>query len=1356
MPTDPLVWRAVAAVLAGLSLTLAIVMVLNAGRDRRHGVPAGARRPTDRDANAKRGARETVLRRVLAVVLATLVVLSGVTVVSVVDPAASPIGTARAADSPTHIVEAFEDDDTNVEADGWTGWKGDTASLGTTSTFALHNDFSGNLTSNNAHNNVEITSDSGNYTNNRIAIALNISADTGNFNDDVRVQIKSGNTNVFRIHFEDGTGDIQVDGGTVDTGENWNADTIYHIEFRDIDWSADTYDLYLNAEQILNDRAFENNAAGFDEIEVQSDSNSKGSLRNVRFDNIETGGSNFTTTISTGLTENFEDDDALNPNTDGWDPRWYFAQNGDAGDLTEQTGTVLEGTTSLEVNTSNENVHTYLQATSSFSLSRVESHIQITNDTGDNLDEAIVQLRTTEDTSIISVYFKHGADNNITAHGATFDTGEDWNVNREYNVTFADIDWSANTYDLWINGTRAQDDLAFNNNADEYDRFLVGADTSSSGSSFDLIADDIRAGLYTSSTFCLLNCGNTVSGTVENQQGDPVQGATVQVWGVDYDQLSPGAGETKKGLAIEEFREAWNKTTSEWTEQRETNFRLVGSNGHFGSVTATYAAVHTQGDWNRPFFQAGPVSVDADPQLGDPLLHVPASGGEAVRVYVSLWDATREPLFQDGVDEDLPGVTTTGTIVVKGVSATGEILDERRVETEPIFKTGVPSIGKTHEAAIVTLPPGYYRVHPAGNAAGAYVMKVGNPPEFISDALDTETGALTSQASDVAQDLTSGKFTKDTATTSADGSWSVETGSSVKTVAVQAFKAESVATNDSGLTPEEIIAHYDDCEDLVDSAGSSFGAVYLPSDIERVDPPASNVTVELREVSVPSYGDLEAADFCVADRLRDLLNESYADALGILQQRLDDATTDDLRTIYTRLKTLYQENQDLKERVDELRDEDGDDTTVIIDEGDATEAELRDRIRDLSQAVEELRSTIEGTAETTVGSGTISQTFTFDTDIDPASTLVLVHYSNGTTNSLDTASPYVRVNKRPGRPDQVLVEEYPLGETDPSSVVFEVILGSEDGTEIGRSRNRVVNPQYSGQVPGLDSIRVTTLRPGPSEHVTVEVNPSDSSVFGSVTGVTVVGPDGNTISTDAIETGDTSGFTTDGSGTYHVEVAFNNSDGDAFTETFRLRAASTDDPRPATVEVRHGATGSWVLAGDGLSGGRVTVEDSGATVAVTARVAPGDDVPGSIHVHTEGVDTSPRTITTVRVVRGEHDEAVRQRLGIVLYTDALGDTPVLYRETDALPRSGSNQHGRVTARGNGTTIQTFTESDGTVRILTDRDPGLIARGLYRARLAGVPIPTSIGGEVILPHPGPIPPPPDPVGAIEELLTEVLA
>lgn len=786
-----------------------------------------------------------------------------------------------------------------------------------------------------------------------------------------------------------------------------------------------------------------------------------------------------------------------------------------------------------------------------------------------------------------------------------------------------------------------------------------------------------------------------VSGSVVNQDGVAVENATVEVWSVDSSAITATGAQSKLDRAKELLADARNPKPPEW----DSDLQLTGSGGHYQEAEVPYVAVHREEDWAL-------TSYSTSAKLRNPQVQLPADE----EVVLSVWDGSKEGVIEDAIDSQLPGKVDDDTdIVIESVGANGDVVGApQTVETDSTYSNDVIGGVSTVSAdfAKVSLPAGFYRVYPKDHPESSYIIVVGDPSEIgtaIQQDLETQASTLTSQAQSIRDKVDAGKFTRTTTTTNASGEWSVAVGENVNVVAVQAYKkpAGLTSTSAENLTLEDMRTYY---------ASTDYnGSFILPSEAKEVETPASDVTVEVVEAKNPFYADLDRYG-----SLEDVLdayfaNLSYADLPAPLQQQLDNVSRERLETLASEQQALSEQNAELKDRIAEIRD--GEPTS--IDEDSATEQELIDLIKAQQQAMSEMRSKLDAETSTDVGKGAVTSSATFPGDLSKEQVTVIAQWSNGTSRVVDESylsySQSAAASASNPVETTVTVEDFPVGSDDPATVQFKFRVATNDG--IGSTTTSARNPTYDGTVSKLDSIALSTLHPGPSETVTMTVNPDTETDFDAITGLEVNGPNG--VVTSNITGDNTATFKTDGEGVYRAEVTYENLDGDNFSTVYRVKAADTDYASEAQVRVAQSPTGTYALVGDGLSGGTVNVKQGGSATTVVAQVAEGDDIPDRIHVHTTGLDLPASATTTVRAVRGEDQQAVSEHVRVVLHSQRLPDGATLYANEKALPVDGNNQFGSTSRTADSLVVKTWTDKSGVLEIKSDANPGIIERLRYR-------------------------------------------
>ncbi|AUV84690.1 hypothetical protein C2R22_24490 (plasmid) [Salinigranum rubrum] len=753
-----------------------------------------------------------------------------------------------------------------------------------------------------------------------------------------------------------------------------------------------------------------------------------------------------------------------------------------------------------------------------------------------------------------------------------------------------------------------------------------------------------------------------------------------------------------------------NPLPEAFREQRDSGFKLMGSSGAWTDASGNYVGVYSTSDINadpwvdsadlsEPMWQSVPVNQELALVVGDPTKN-------------SIIQGTNE------YNRQIPGQTVEDTVVVERLAPDGSVVSSQTVETSERSGEGLldPS---TMPYATYTFDEGVYRIS-AEDSSFSYLIMAGSPTAIIDQYVNDINASLTDYSQNVEDALNAGGLSRVTTTTDANGEFAFDVPDGTKVVHVQAYKS-SALTDVQNVDPQNVTlgdirdeysidrsASQEQIQEQLDSLPE--GSIYLPSRAYRVEPPNQNVTVRMVEVTMPPLGDLEALQSRQQQLLDELNNGSFQDLLG---DRLEDINEEELRDVYSRLDRLRERNERIDSRYRELL-ENSTYEDIEIDVNETGNAELRTRIRNLQESVRRLQDTIDSEPpEIETGSESINARFRFDEALERDDVTVLAHWSNGTTTTVP--DEYVDLDGSLGNTagvgsTSVRLSDFPLGEQDPNSVEFEVLVANEDGT--GTSRVPVKNPTFSGDLPTLDSVAVSSLEPGPSDAVEVTLTPSEDSSFRSVTGATVYGPSGSTVATvDAanITDGNTFEFSTNGQGRYWVEAQVESADGAQFTLPFSLNAANSDKPRQPGIRAKSGPLGTYAVVGDGFDAGAVRTTAQG-DVEVIGQLNQDQDVPDRVQVYLSALDDSRDSEVTVRLTRGENRESINEHVYVTLHGKSLTDDALVYRNGDQpLTRDASTRFGRVGTGGNGTVIETYTQADGSVSVRTINNPGSIDR-----------------------------------------------
>jgi hypothetical protein len=329
----------------------------------------------------------------------------------------------------------------------------------------------------------------------------------------------------------------------------------------------------------------------------------------------------------------------------------------------------------------------------------------------------------------------------------------------------------------------------------------------------------------------------------------------------------------------------------------------------------------------------------------------------------------------------------------------------------------------------------------------------------------------------------------------------------------------------------------------------------------------------------------------------------------------------------------------------------------------------------------------------------------------------LIRWQNGTTTqipprylSLDTdfdvstdpTAALVSIDEYPVPASAGVASLNVFAATDQGATKFSDTFGSATGT---------------GPPLDIESFAVSSLRPGPSEAVTIRAFPeADAGV--ELADVNVRGPDGRINHT---QTSDRSiRFTTNGSGRYVTEWIFE-VDGEQSTRRFAVTALDTSRSTPPSVRERK-EVDRYAVA-EGLRKATISTNRIGSETTVTAVLREDQEVPREIHVYPLE-SASTETDLTVNVVRGRTEQSVSERVRVVVHLAPMDEESVVYRlnaeESEQPLEVGDNEWGVRDHSTNRTLIRTTTDQSGTVTVRTIRKPSFFQRGLFAIRSISLP------------------------------------
>ncbi|WP_255149775.1 carboxypeptidase-like regulatory domain-containing protein [Halorarius halobius] len=840
--------------------------------------------------------------------------------------------------------------------------------------------------------------------------------------------------------------------------------------------------------------------------------------------------------------------------------------------------------------------------------------------------------------------------------------------------------------------------------------------------------------------------GGNLQGTVTKKEGGACADCTVELW-----LMADANTTTDTGQTVQEAQEDTIETLSRSVPRDlyEEDLDVLNAERYTGDNAGKQVLVHTYGDW----YEDGEPFGDASTGYGTvgEGLDTPVRQLEPDKKYAfSIWDRTRDPTLEDGVDQQVePGVSSSGTIVVERIGPGNSTISKSEHETGPIVKTGTGNLFtvKTHEAAGIALPEGYYKVYPKSGGNPVY-YRVGQPEKIPRSIPDTDLQDAENTTAAIAQEVQdkvdAGAMQRVTVQTDANGKFSYSVPDGYSTVSITVFDGRGLLSgiNDPSLS---------DLRSQIKSQNYN-GSIYMSTSPKIVHPPDQDVQITVVEIKRPTLSDL-ADYFDQLAWLEDLLN---TEAFGKIQSLFTDplgsgeTTLNELLDTRDRLAGTIDGNEQLRERYNELAEERG--LPPLSDE-DLTREEVQRQIGAMQEVLFNLQDTTDGDSTPGTTSPTIPEVDTTP-NVNVGGTTVTIEIPTSEDLNTSESAPSVVCQEPTGstrwvNASNVSVEE---GLTGDSLVIQEVLSNqtagcnylwfapTEDGGDgvvpggdedespgVVRGGVNVPNPSFDGTIPELSSINVNTMRPGPDETVTVGVTPTETSSYQSLNGATVYGPDGSSLPTTL--DGSKVEFTTNGAGSHLVKL--NVSDGSSnYIETFRVKAGNSSVDYPASVRVHNGVLGRTAIAGDGVESAEVSTDAGGSEARITARVN-GQDPPSELHVHARDLSGLQQDVS-VSVVDETDDSRVSRSIQVKLHLNRLQDSALVRVNGNPIDTE-ANKWGEVEHFSSSTLINTYTE-DGTVDVSVNNNPSFVDRAWFFAQSVYQDLPLPSLGVVVLESP----------------------
>ena len=589
----------------------------------------------------------------------------------------------------------------------------------------------------------------------------------------------------------------------------------------------------------------------------------------------------------------------------------------------------------------------------------------------------------------------------IEAFGTGYEAGEplngtvtDGNGNPAANVTVTATNTSTNT----LEGSATTDSsgsYSLSVPAGDYD-----IEAGSSGYKNETKTKTVPSGGLTAN-FTLRFLGD-VNGYVVDQNGNPVEGATVYATG--YDTASPPSID---GRSVDDIFN--NPYPQDFKDQQDADNGFSPEQSQTWDIddgaieSGPRVLMHTPGDWETGSvpdgFLISDLVYDGTPPDNIQARSVVAPG----TVHFACWEAptvgVTSVLGSDPVDSSLPGIVTSTDceeVTIEAVDATGDTLNTRTVEPNEIYTVyGASNLGsKTHEIATAELDAGVYRVYPEDRVEDSFTYAVApkgdidNLEPRVDNANDSDLETKSKLNEEIKQLESNGELEVESTITDASGYYALtfENPDAVDSAELHAVKAGGDLSSASGgleLSRQDLIAESESAvkenfRNAEGAAGQNPTEFLNDADNSRADfrNICSNMDPVADDVGVPYSGraqtdvpsnDTEIRGYratppgldstlseCMAASLAQSLLEN---GLGFLDNGLLDDASDlsesELQKRVEKIMPLLQANDDLRKAVEDA-------TGVEIDSSDPSDYS-RDELEDISSKTTEELDDAAGT-----------------------------------------------------------------------------------------------------------------------------------------------------------------------------------------------------------------------------------------------------------------------------------------------------------------------------------------------------------------------------------------------------------
>lgn len=399
-----------------------------------------------------------------------------------------------------------------------------------------------------------------------------------------------------------------------------------------------------------------------------------------------------------------------------------------------------------------------------------------------------------------------------------------------------------------------------------------------------------------------VNAVEQLSGQVQDQSGNPVADATVEVWAASNSVSNAdieGQASTLEERQRKLLEQASDPLPEGYAEPPDLRQTAEGDDTQGIQVLA-----HTPEQW------LSEDTSQVEDLSGQPVVQRGTGLGEGLSRPQTVVEAG-EPIVLSGWDLSEAGATTLGgtvsnawvgtpardqTIVVEKLGPGGSVIERTKRTTEPAYE-GL--LIREYEAAYISLSPGVYRIRPEGGGPTTPLLVTEREQlaaqndwtgaadrisrQFAQDLKD-RAGNLGQRAQQLRDQLNDGTLDKITVTTDSDGQWSADVPSGYDTVSVTAYKGGNLLENED-LTARSAFGLQEAARE--EDYG---GAFYSSTTPVTTTVPASGVTVEVRKERQITFTDSETYRERIREQQDTLENETQG-ALNLCNRVAN--TTDD-------------------------------------------------------------------------------------------------------------------------------------------------------------------------------------------------------------------------------------------------------------------------------------------------------------------------------------------------------------------------------------------------------------------------------------------------------------------------------